>query len=77
MKNGMNKTISKFLLLGAIFCSTQVFAQKSISDKLPWSIRMTESEMVRCPESWAIGLSAQIEMGLLSWFGIAGNAGCI
>ena len=61
MKNGMNKTISKFLLLGAIFCSTQVFAQKSISDKLPWSIRMTESEMVRCPESWQLDFQPKLK----------------
>ena len=61
MKNGMNKTISKFLLLGAIFCSTQVFAQKPISDKLPWSIRMTESEMVRCPESWQLDFQPKLK----------------
>lgn len=33
--------------------ATTATAQK-VSDKLPWSVRMTESEMVRCPESWQL-----------------------
>ncbi len=43
-------------------------AQQVCGNK-PWSVRMAESEMVRCPESLAIGFSDPFEVGLLSWPG--------
>ncbi len=36
-----------------LFGSVSLSAQK-VSDKLPWSVRMVQSEMIRCPESWQL-----------------------
>ena len=47
----MNNLLCKTFVMGALICSTQLSAQK-VSDKQPWSVRMVESEMIRCPESW-------------------------
>jgi unsaturated rhamnogalacturonyl hydrolase len=45
--------ICKAMMLLAVGLATAVNAQK-VSEKQPWSVRMTESEMVRCPESWQL-----------------------
>ncbi|MCD7901376.1 MAG: glycoside hydrolase family 88 protein [Bacteroides sp.] len=49
----MKKLLSKLLLGGLLLCSPSLMAQK-ISDQLPWSVRMVESEMLRCPEAWQL-----------------------
>lgn len=49
----MNNLLCKTFVMGALICSTQLSAQK-VSDKQPWSVRMVESEMIRCPESWQL-----------------------
>lgn len=45
----------KCMLLGVtlIASTSQLFAQKQCTDK-PWSVRMADSEMARCPESWQL-----------------------
>ncbi len=50
----MIKTICRVFFVGAFFCASTVFAQEKVSDKLPWSVRMSESEMIRCPQSWQL-----------------------
>ncbi len=45
--------LCKVLVIGALLGSTSLSAQ-TVSDKLPWSVRMVQSEMIRCPESWQL-----------------------
>ena len=61
----------KILILVIIMSSTISLSAQQVDEKLPWSVRMTESEMIRCPESWHF--SAQTEMGLLPRTGIGGR----
>ena len=56
----MNNLLCKTFVMGALICSTQLSAQK-VSDKLPWSVRMTESEMIRCPESWQLDFQPKLK----------------
>ena len=32
-----------------------------LDSKLPWSVRMTESEMIRCPESWQLDFQPKLK----------------
>ncbi|MDR0988381.1 MAG: glycoside hydrolase family 88 protein [Prevotellaceae bacterium] len=50
----MNKLLCKTLVAVAFLCTTQLFAQQKVSTRLPWSVRMVESEMIRCPQSWQL-----------------------
>lgn len=29
-------------------------AAQQVDEKLPWSVRMVQSEMIRCPQSWQL-----------------------
>lgn len=49
-----------FLLIGTLLCAVQVSAQK-VSNKLPWSVRMVESEMIRCPEAWQLDFQPKLK----------------
>ena len=53
-------SICKIFVLGTLLCSVSLSAQK-VSDKLPWSVRMTESEMIRCPESWQLDFQPKLK----------------
>lgn len=55
-----NSLICKTFMLGVLLCSTSLVARK-VSDKLPWSVRMTESEMIRCPESWQLDFQPKLK----------------
>ena len=69
--------ICNFILSGLLLLSPlSMFAQR-VDSNLPWSVRMVESEMIRCPESWQLDFQPEIEMGLLSRAGIAIHAGCV
>lgn len=57
----MNRTICKFLLLGAFLSPLQLFASKPVDKKMPWSVRMAESEMIRCPESWQLDFQPKLK----------------
>ena len=56
----MNTLFGKIFIVGAFFCSTQLAAQK-VNDKQPWSVRMVESEMIRCPESWQLDFQPKLK----------------
>jgi unsaturated rhamnogalacturonyl hydrolase len=60
----MDKLFYKYsfygILLGAILCTTRLMAQQ-VSDKQPWSVRMVESEMIRCPESWQLDFQPRLK----------------
>ncbi len=47
-------------MMGAVVSSLQVSAQK-VDEQLPWSVRMTESEMIRCPESWQLDFQPSLK----------------
>lgn len=58
----MKKNLSKLLLAAAIACcSVSAFAQQKVSKKAPWSVRMTESEMIRCPEAWQLDFQPKLK----------------
>lgn len=50
----MKNTFPCLLLAGTLLFSTSLFARKGVDKQLPWSVRMTQSEMIRCPESWQL-----------------------
>ncbi|MDR0658166.1 MAG: glycoside hydrolase family 88 protein [Mediterranea sp.] len=60
----MNKLFYKCsfygILLGAVSGATQLMAQQ-VSDRQPWSVRMVESEMIRCPESWQLDFQPRLK----------------
>lgn len=52
----MKKNLACKVFLFSALCfsvGADAFAQR-ISSSLPWSVRMVESEMIRCPESWQL-----------------------
>lgn len=57
----MKKNFRNLLLAGVLLFSIQIQAQKTISEKLPWSVRMVESEIVRCPESWQLDFQLNLK----------------
>lgn len=58
----MNKILGKVLIMASAICfSSQIFAQRSISSDLPWSVRMVESEMIRCPEAWQLDFQPKLK----------------
>ena len=57
----MKNTINRLILCGAVCCSVSLFAQKKVSTKLPWSVRMAESEMIRCPEAWQLDFQPKLK----------------
>lgn len=56
-KNFICKLIASGLLL---FSPLSIFAQRVSSDQ-PWSVRMVESEMIRCPESWQLDFQPKLK----------------
>lgn len=50
----MKKNFRNLLLVGVLLFSIQIQSQQTVSTDLPWSVRMVESEMIRCPESWQL-----------------------
>lgn len=57
----MKNTINRLILCGAVCCSVSLFAQKKVSTELPWSVRMAESEMIRCPEAWQLDFQPKLK----------------
>nr|WP_321438036.1 glycoside hydrolase family 88 protein [uncultured Bacteroides sp.] len=56
----MIKTICKVILFCAFSCTAQAFSQVGISDKLPMSVRMAKSEMIRFPHAWQLDFSKDL-----------------
>lgn len=52
--------VCKTFALVALLCSTPMVAQR-VSDQLPWSVRLVESEMIRCPESWQLDFQPKLK----------------
>ena len=48
-----------FAILAACFAMTA--QAQTVSKDLPWSVRMTESEIVRCPESWQLDFQPRLK----------------
>jgi len=57
----MMKVGCKTIFLGALLVASQVFAQEKVSKTLSWSVRMAESEMVRCPQSWQLDFQPSLK----------------
>lgn len=57
----MKKNFRNLLLLGTLLFSNQIQSQQTVSEDLPWSVRMVESEMVRCPESWQLDFQPRLK----------------
>lgn len=54
-------SICNFIVSGLLlFSPLSMFAQ-SVSTNLPWSVRMVESEMIRCPESWQLDFQPKLK----------------
>lgn len=47
------------VLTGLVSCS--LMNAQTVSDKMPWSVRMTASEMIRCPESWQLDFQPKLK----------------
>lgn len=52
--------ICKTFVLGALFCFPSLAAQQ-VNKELPWSVRMVQSEMIRCPESWQLDFQPRLK----------------
>ncbi len=52
--------IRKIFVVAAVVMTFPVVAQQ-VNDQLPWSVRMTESEMIRCPESWQLDFQTRLK----------------
>ena len=57
----MKNTINRLILCGAVCCSVSLFSQKKVSTERPWSVRMAESEMIRCPEAWQLDFQPKLK----------------
>ncbi len=57
----MIKTSFKAIFAVALLCASQVFAQGKVLDTLPWSVRMAESEMIRCPQAWQLDFQPKLK----------------
>ena len=70
-------SICKIIVSGLLAAVPLMGMAQQVCGNKPWSVRMAESEMVRCPESWQLDFSDPFEVGLLSWPGTSSYAGCI
>lgn len=54
-------SICKFIVFGILLAlPLGMFAQR-VSSEQPWSVRMSESEMIRCPESWQLDFQPRLK----------------
>ena len=70
-------SICKIIVSGLLTAVPLMGMAQQVCGNKPWSVRMAESEMVRCPESWQLDFQTRFEVGLLSWPGTSSYAGCI
>lgn len=62
MKNPMkNSIICKILVCSLWMAFPWGMSAQKVSDKQPWSVRMAESEMIRCPESWQLDFQPKLK----------------
>lgn len=71
----MRRTLfSNFFILALLIAMTVPVSAQQVDGKLPWSVRMTESEMIRLPGILATRFPTEIEVGLLPRTGIGSYA---
>ena len=51
----------RFLLLVLFVCFTSYLLAQQVKSNQPWSVRMAESEMIRCPESWQLDFQPRLK----------------
>lgn len=52
--------VSLMMLSMSLFATSRLQAQE-VDRNLPWSVRMVESEIIRCPESWRIDFQPRLK----------------
>ena len=57
----MNKNLFCSVFIILVLASTSILNAQKVSAKLPWSGRMTESEIVRYPESWQFDFQPKLK----------------
>ncbi|KAA6345030.1 Unsaturated rhamnogalacturonyl hydrolase YteR [termite gut metagenome] len=57
----MSRLFSKILLGAMIFGFLQSCNVQKAGDKKPWSVRMVESEMIRCPKAWQLDFQPKLK----------------
>ena len=56
-----NSIICKILVCSLSMVFPWGMSAQKVSDKQPWSVRMAESEMIRCPESWQLDFQPKLK----------------
>lgn len=54
-------SICKFIVSGLLLASPLGMSAQRVSSEQPWSVRMVESEMIRCPESWQLDFQPRLK----------------
>jgi unsaturated rhamnogalacturonyl hydrolase len=58
----MRKTLLLFVSFSLAAATVGLRAAgRKVDDKLPWSVRMTQSEMIRCPEAWQLDFQPRLK----------------
>ncbi len=58
----MRRTLfSDFFILALLIAMTVPVSAQQVDGKLPWSVRLTESEMIRYPESWQLDFQPKLK----------------
>lgn len=56
-----NLIVSRLYVVVLFITFTCNVSAQHVSSKLPWSVRMAESEMIRCPESWQLDFQPKLK----------------
>lgn len=54
-------SICKFIVSGLLLAFPLGMSAQRVSSEQPWSVRMVESEMIRCPESWQLDFQPRLK----------------
>lgn len=57
----MKSTFRNLLVAGTLLFSVSLLAQQRVKESSLWSVRMTESEMIRCPQSWQLDFQPRLK----------------
>ena len=50
-----------FFIVALLVTMTASVSAQQVDSKLPWSVRLTESEMIRYPESWQLDFQPKLK----------------
>ena len=50
-----------FFIVALLVTMTASVSAQQVDSKLPWSVRLTESEMIRYPESWQLDFQLKLK----------------